>query len=187
MNLPSPAVRLRAALDDPRHRVAAHLPGDAGYDEARRPWNLATDQHPAAVVHPETAADVARAVRVAAGQGLRVAVQATGHNPGPLGDLGRTLLLRTHRIRQVRVDPAARRVRAGAGALWDDVVTAVAPHGLTVLHGSSPDVGVAGYTLGGASAGTPAPWAWPPTGSPPPRWCSPTTGSCTPATPSTPT
>jgi FAD/FMN-containing dehydrogenase len=30
-----------------------------------------------------------------------------------------------------------------------DVVDAVAPHGLYALHGSSPDVGVAGYSLGG--------------------------------------
>jgi FAD/FMN-containing dehydrogenase len=49
----------------------------------------------------------------------------------------------------VTVDPEARIVRAGAGTLWDDVVQAVAPHGLMALHGSSPDVGVAGYSLGG--------------------------------------
>src|SRR6188768_3364176 len=37
----------------------------------------------------------------------------------------------------------------GAGALWQDVVEATRPHGLSALHGSAPDVGVAGYTLGG--------------------------------------
>jgi FAD/FMN-containing dehydrogenase len=36
-----------------------------------------------------------------------------------------------------------------AGALWEDVVDAAAPHGLYPLHGSSPTVGVIGYSLGG--------------------------------------
>ena len=33
--------------------------------------------------------------------------------------------------------------------LWEAVVDAAAPHGLAALHGSSPDVGVVGYSLGG--------------------------------------
>ena len=40
-------------------------------------------------------------------------------------------------------------MRVGSGTIWQDVVEAAAPHGLAVLHGSSPDVGVAGYALGG--------------------------------------
>ncbi len=39
--------------------------------------------------------------------------------------------------------------RIRAGALWGDVVAAVAPHGLAVMHGSSPTVGAIGYLLGG--------------------------------------
>ena len=33
--------------------------------------------------------------------------------------------------------------------MWEEVVDAAAPHGLIALHGSSPNVGVAGYSLGG--------------------------------------
>jgi hypothetical protein len=33
-------------------------PVDPGWDDARRAWNLAVDQHPAAVALPESAADV---------------------------------------------------------------------------------------------------------------------------------
>lgn len=125
------------------------LPGDPGYDVARRGFAVAVDQFPAAVAHPRDTAEIAAAVRLAADLGLRVAVWSTGHNPGPLGDLADTLLLRTDGMRSVAVDPATRRVRAAAGAVWSDVVAAVAPHGLTVLHGSSPTVGVVGYSLGG--------------------------------------
>ena len=128
---------------------AVHLPGDEGYDAARMPWNVAVDQRPAAVAYPATTSEVVEVVRAAAAAGLRVAPQGTGHNAGPLGDLSDVVLLRTSAMTGVTVDPAAGRVRVQAGTLWLDVVEAVAEHGLTVLHGSSPDVGVVGYSLGG--------------------------------------
>ena len=49
----------------------------------------------------------------------------------------------------MQVDPDLRVARVEPGALWGDVVAAVAPHGLAALAGSSHDVGVVGYTLGG--------------------------------------
>lgn len=125
------------------------LPGDERFDQARRAWNLAVDQRPAAVVFPESAADVAAVVGYAAGRGLRVAAQGTGHNAGPLGPLTDTVLLRTEKMRGIRIDPQARTARVQAGVVWLDVVQAVARHGLAALAGSSPDVGVVGYTLGG--------------------------------------
>jgi FAD/FMN-containing dehydrogenase len=124
-------------------------PGDAGFDAARQAWNLLIDQRPDAVVRPGAAADVVAAVRYAASRGLRVAAQSTGHNAGPLGDLTGTLLVRTDRMRDIQVDPRTRTARVGAGVVWADVVNAAARHGLAALAGSGPDVGVAGYTLGG--------------------------------------
>ena len=85
----------------------------------------------------------------AAERGLRIAAQGTGHNAGPLGALNDTVLLRTDRMRGIRIDPVARTARAEAGVVWLDVVQAAAEHGLAALAGSSPDVGVVGYTLGG--------------------------------------
>ena len=125
------------------------LPGDQRFDSARRAWNLAVDQRPAAVIFPESAAAVAAALGYAARRGLRVAAQGTGHNAGPLGQLTDTVLLRTDRMRGIRIDPQARTARAEAGVVWLDVVQAAARHGLAALAGSSPDVGVTGYTLGG--------------------------------------
>jgi FAD/FMN-containing dehydrogenase len=128
---------------------AVHLPGDPGYDAARSPWALVVDQRPAAVALPTTADEVVEVVRAAAAAGLQVAPQGTGHNAGPLRDLDRAVLVRTGGMRGVTVDVEARIARVESGALWEDVVNAVAPHGLAALHGSSPDVGVAGYSLGG--------------------------------------
>jgi FAD/FMN-containing dehydrogenase len=110
---------------------------------------VAVDQRPAAVAYPATAEEAAEVVKAARAAGLRVAAQGTGHNAGPLGRLDDVVLVRTSGMTSVTVDPDARIARVGAGVLWLDVVEAVAPHGLMALHGSSPDVGVAGYSLGG--------------------------------------
>src|ERR1700722_19116970 len=124
-------------------------PGDHGYDEARRAGNLATDERPSVVVVGESPADVAHAVRYARSCGMRTAPQGPGHGSEPLEPLQGAMLLRTVRMRGVRIDPAARTARAEAGALWQDVTVPAAQHGLAALAGSSPNVGVTGYTLGG--------------------------------------
>lgn len=135
---------LREAIDGD-----AYGPRDPGWDDARGAWNLAVDQRPAAVVLPEGAGDVAAAVRWARDEGLRVAVQGTGHNPIPYGDLSALLLIKTGRMRGAEIDPQERIARVEAGAQWGDVVPRAAEHGLAALSGSSHDVGVVGYTLGG--------------------------------------
>ena len=128
-----------------------HLPGDAGYDAARVPWNVAVDQRPAAVAFPRTAAEVSTVVRVAAESGLRVAAQSTGHNAGPLAAQGLddVVVVRTSEMGTAIADPVRGIVRVEGGAIWEPAVDAAAAHGKAVLHGSSPDVGIAGYSLGG--------------------------------------
>ncbi|SDJ43895.1 FAD-dependent oxidoreductase [Nonomuraea jiangxiensis] len=125
------------------------LPGDPGWDARRSAWQLAVDQRPAAVVLARSAGDVAATLDTARALGLRVAPQGTGHNAAPLGPLDDTILLRTSEMAQVHIDPARRRARVGAGAVWADVTAAAAEHGLAGLSGTAADVGVVGYTLGG--------------------------------------
>lgn len=127
-----------------------YLPGDEGYDGARMAWNLSADQRPAAVWIARSVEQVQAALAYAREHGLRVAPQTTGHLGQALPTLDRALLLKPllHDGR-VEVDPVARVAHVEAGAEWGDVVGAVAPHGLAVMHGSSPSVGVIGYLLGG--------------------------------------
>ena len=126
-------------------------PGDAGYDEARVAWNFAVDQRPAAVAFPRSADEVSAVVRAAAESGLRVAPQSTGHNAGPLAGraLDDVVIVRTSGMDLAIADPTRNIVRVQGGAIWEPAVVAAAAHGQAVLHGSSPDVGVAGYSLGG--------------------------------------
>ncbi|WP_243715052.1 FAD-binding oxidoreductase [Actinomadura bangladeshensis] len=123
------------------------LPGDPGFDDVRRPWNLAVEQPAAAVVEAADAADVAALVRYARANGLAIATQPNGH--GATGRTGGTVLLRTARLDTVEIDPAARRARIGAGVPSGRLQAAAAPHGLTGLPGSSPVVSVTGVALGG--------------------------------------
>jgi FAD/FMN-containing dehydrogenase len=133
---------LRAGLRD-----NAHAPGEDGYEEASRAWNLNADQSPALVVLAEGASDVIAAVRFARESGLGVGVMATGHGVGAACDGG--VLINTSRMRGVRVDPVAETARVEAGALWKDVIPEAQVHGLAGLVGSTSGVGVVGYTMGG--------------------------------------
>jgi FAD/FMN-containing dehydrogenase len=125
------------------------LPGEESWDAARQAWNLAVDQRPALVVIPRSAADVQVLVDFARRHGLRVAMQATGHNAAPLGPLDDTILVKTHEMRAVEIDETRCIARVEAGAQWIDVTERASAAGLAPLAGSAPDVGIVGYTLGG--------------------------------------
>jgi hypothetical protein len=128
-----------------RGRVAT--PSDSDWDEARRAWNLAADQQPAAVAFVESADDVAKVVGFARENVLRVTGQGTGHGAAPLGALDDTILIKTERMRGVEVKDDSARIEAGA--LAEDVAEAAIQKDRCSMPGTSPNVGVTGYTLGG--------------------------------------
>jgi FAD/FMN-containing dehydrogenase len=124
-------------------------PSDPDWDATRQVFNLATDVRPAAVALPRDVNDAIAAVEYAGANGLRVAPQATGHNADALASLDDVLLVDVRELQEVSIDSGARRVRVGAGVKWERVVPELSEYGLAALHGSSPDVGIAGYSLGG--------------------------------------
>jgi hypothetical protein len=121
--------------------------GDPGWDEARRAWNLAVDQRPAAVAEVASAEEVAAAVRFATGHGLGVTAQPIGH--GAIHTLEGVLLLRTGEMRQLDVDVEARTATVGPGTRWGEVAAATGPAGLAGLSGTAPGVSAVAYTLSG--------------------------------------
>jgi FAD/FMN-containing dehydrogenase len=126
---------------------AVRLPGEPGYDALRRPLNPALDPRPAIVAEATSARDVQAAVIAAREGDLPIAVQATGHGLHRAYEGG--LLLNTSAMATVLVDPDRRVARVGPGATWGQVLAAAAPLGLAPISGSSPSVGVTGFTLGG--------------------------------------
>jgi hypothetical protein len=141
----------KAPLSDLSTRMNGRVltDSDSDWDAARQVFNLTTDLRPEALALPRTVDDVAAAVDYARAAGLRVAPQATGHNAAALGSLEEALLVDVREMQEIRIDAAARRVRVGAGVKWERVTPRLSELGLAALHGSSPDVGIAGYSLGG--------------------------------------
>src|SRR5882724_337356 len=95
-------------------------PEDADYDRARSGFQTAYRHRPSVIVAATSAADVRAAVRYAAGAGLSVAVQATGHGLAAATEGG--VLVDTAAMAQVRVDPAACTAWVAAGTRWGQVV-----------------------------------------------------------------
>ncbi|MGW1746444.1 FAD-binding oxidoreductase [Streptomyces sp. NPDC002092] len=122
-------------------------PGDPGYDDEIAGFQTGFAQRPAVVFAAASAEDVIAAVRYAAGHGLPIGVQATGH--GLPGASTGGVLVTTKRMDRVTVDPETRTARVQAGVRWGQVVAAAEPYGLAPLNGSAPGVGAVSYTLSG--------------------------------------
>lgn len=137
-----PWSRLRSALSG-----ALVLPADDGYEQAKKMVLGQFDSvTPQALAYCESAEDVGRCLRFAAGHGLPVAPRSGGHNyagwsttPGLVVDLSR--------MNQVRPGPDT--VRLGSGAQAVDIVARLAPHNLQTISGLCPTVCPGGYILGG--------------------------------------
>jgi hypothetical protein len=123
--------------------------GDSDWDEVRRGQNLVADLQPRAIAFVEGPDDVAEVVRFGRDGGLQVTAQGTGHGAPPLGPLDDAILIKTERMRAVDVDAGAQTARVEAGVRAPELAAAAGEHGLSFLPGSSPTVGVMGYTLGG--------------------------------------
>ncbi len=122
-------------------------PQDSDYDQVRQGHNLSINHYPAVILVPANRDDVVAGVRFAHSAGLPIGVQATGHGiPYPAND---SLLIVTSQMRGVKLDVETQTVEVESGAIWQDVLDVVTPQGLAPLLGSSPHVGVVGYTLGG--------------------------------------
>ena len=120
--------------------------GDDGYDGDAIGHNTAAVPTAEIVIGARSAADVQAAVNHARNGAMRVAVLATGHGPIPPAA---QMLINTTRMQELTIDAAAKTARIGAGVQWKSVYPAAAEHGLAPITGSSTNVGVVGYLLGG--------------------------------------
>jgi FAD/FMN-containing dehydrogenase len=124
--------------------------GDEGYEEAKRVWNGAHDGYePSLVARCTGTADVIAALGFARAHDLTVAVRGGGHSVAGLSTSDGGMVIDLGAMRNVRVDPAARRAFVGPGAVWGDVDHESQQFGLATTGGLVTTTGVAGFTLGG--------------------------------------
>jgi FAD/FMN-containing dehydrogenase len=140
-----------AAVDGLRTRLRgdALQPGDDGYDDARAVWNGMIDRFPALIVRCRGASDVIAALDFAAHQGMDFAVKGGGHSVAGHSAIDDGLLVDLSQMNDVRVDPARKTARVGAGALLADLDHEAQAFGLATPAGVVSLTGVAGLTLGG--------------------------------------
>jgi FAD/FMN-containing dehydrogenase len=125
-------------------------PGDDGYLDASRVWNGAFDQRrPAVIVRCTGTADVIAAVGFARSNELTLAVRGGGHSVAGFSTCDGGMVLDLSAMRNVHVDPVAKRAVVGGGATWADVDHETQAHALATTGGLISTTGVAGFTLGG--------------------------------------
>jgi len=134
-------------------KVALHgdliLPGDNGYDSARRVWNGRIDKYPALICRCVDRSDVIRAVELAHRNALPVAVRGGGHSFVGLSACDGGIVIDLSRMKGIQVDPLKRTARAEAGLTLGEFVRFTEACGLATTTGAVAGTGISGLTLGG--------------------------------------
>ena len=125
------------------------IPGQQGYDSARRVWNGAFDRHPAVIARCAGAADVRQAVQFGRAHGLLVAVRGGGHSLSGQSVCEGGLMIDLTPMKSVHVDPIARVARVEPGVLLGQFDREAQAFGLATTAGTVSHTGAAGLTLGG--------------------------------------
>ena len=125
------------------------LPGDDGFETARRVHNGMIDRQPAVIARCIGSADVADALAFAIEHDLEVAVRGGGHNVAGRAVCDDGMMIDLSPMKGAWVDPRRRRIRIEAGATWGEFNRATQLHGLATTGGAVSSTGVAGLTLGG--------------------------------------
>ncbi len=128
---------------------SALLPGDGGYDEARRIHNGLIDRRPAVIARCRGTADIVDALALARSSGLEISVRGGGHNVAGRAVVEGGLMIDLSEMKGIYVDPEARTLRAQGGVTWRELNREAHAHGLAVTGGAISTTGIAGYTLGG--------------------------------------
>src|SRR5215469_15544374 len=124
-------------------------PQESEYESARLIFNRAFDLHPALIVRCANPDDVVRALDFAQTQNLPVAVRGGGHSRAGFSVCDAGVVIDLSPMRRVEVDAPRRIARAGAGSLVSDIDAATMTFGVATPSGGCPNVGMAGFTLGG--------------------------------------
>jgi FAD/FMN-containing dehydrogenase len=144
-------VRAAAGTTDTPVPAQVLVPGQEGYDEARRVFNGMIDRSPAVIVRCHDTAGVASAVEMAREQRLQLSVYGGGHGVTGSAVIDGGLCIDMRGMKTLVVDPEARTIVADAGLTWGEIDTATQAHGLAVTGGRMSTTGVAGLALGSGS------------------------------------
>lgn len=125
------------------------LPGNEGYETARRVLNRGINKHPALIIQPTGVADVRHAVSFAHENDLLLAVKCGGHSYSGKSTCNGGMQIDLSSLRHVRVDPMSRTAYVAGGSLLAELDRETMAFGLVTTAGTVSHTGVGGLTLGG--------------------------------------
>ena len=125
-------------------------PGDGGYEEARTVWNGMTQRAPQLIARCADANDVQAAIRAATETGILTAVRCGGHSLAGFSTCD-GMVIDLSPMRQVAVDPEARRAWFSGGCLLGSVDVATQKARLVFPSGVVSHTGASGLILGGGT------------------------------------
>lgn len=139
------------ALRDAGDCAVAYGPGTPEYAAAVDIDNKRVASRPAAVVEVTNTTGVALTVSAARSCNLSLSVRGGGHGAEGFALAGGGVALSTARLNGTALEALGSTMRVGTGARWSDVYAAVWPGdtGLVPIGGGCPQVGVAGFLMGG--------------------------------------
>jgi FAD/FMN-containing dehydrogenase len=125
------------------------LPGNEGYDVARRVLNKSIDRYPALIVQPTGVADIQNAVTFAKERRLLLAVKCGGHSFAGKSTCDGGMQIDLSLFRHARVDPQARTAFVAGGSLLAALDHEAMAHGLVTPAGTVSHTGVGGLSTAG--------------------------------------
>lgn len=124
-------------------------PDHQDYDTARAVVYGMFDPHPAAILRPTSAAQVAVAVTVANELGVPLAVRSGGHSTAGLSGGDGAIVLDLREMKALEIDTGNRTAWAQTGLTAGEYTAAVGEHGLATGFGDTGSVGIGGLVTGG--------------------------------------
>jgi FAD/FMN-containing dehydrogenase len=130
-----------------RERLIA--PDDPRYDQARQLFYGGFDCHPALIIRPADADDVARVIGLARETRLELAIRGGGHSLAGHSISEGGIVLDLTAMKNLQIDLNKHTAWAQAGLTAGEYTQSAAQHGLATGFGDTGSVGLGGLTLGG--------------------------------------
>jgi hypothetical protein len=135
----------------PRFKGNLLRPGESAYQDARVVWNGMVARAPGLIARCADVSDVQNAIRAGSEAGIVTAVRCGGHSLAGFSTCDGGMVIDLSGMRQVTVDPQARRARIAGGCLLGSIDTATQRAGLVFPSGVVSHTGASGLILGGGT------------------------------------